>query len=115
MKKQKRLTEIIEYRHPRVRVEIFYDNAISTIEAKEIANKLIIEEKVLRYTRKQYCQNCQKNTKTTIDGRCYYCQKKKKVIRRKKSGGDNGTSTNALYRISKNNNSIRKPKKRTRK
>ncbi|GAG03573.1 unnamed protein product [marine sediment metagenome] len=38
---KKRLTEIMVIESPRVRVEIFYDNLISTIEAKETAVKLI--------------------------------------------------------------------------
>ena len=46
---KRRLTEIIVYEHPEVRVEIFYDNLISTIEAKKIANELICSEKVRKY------------------------------------------------------------------
>jgi len=44
-KRKKRLTEIITYEHPRVRVDIHYDKLISTIEAKEIAKELIIKGK----------------------------------------------------------------------
>lgn len=49
MPKKRRLTEIIVYEHPSIRVEIFHDNHTSTVEAKQIANQLICEEKVKQY------------------------------------------------------------------
>jgi len=45
-----KLCEIIVYESPRVRVEIFYDKLISTVEAKETASKLIIKDIVALHT-----------------------------------------------------------------
>lgn len=44
MTKTKRLTELIIYETMRVRIEIFYDKLISTIEAKDTAIRLIKNE-----------------------------------------------------------------------
>jgi hypothetical protein len=48
----KRLTEIMVYESMRVRVEIFYDRLISTVEAKETAVNLIIKDRPTSYAKR---------------------------------------------------------------